>query len=123
MNARTHSYRNRSLSASSVRHSLSDINTITTRELNGRTARILDAMENGENFDLRRNGKALGYLTHTPPPPESKPEWKAHFEWLRIQQATGDGCAWNRSIGRTPFNKPRASQAGLRELCAPAVTI
>ena len=65
--------------------------TITTRELNRRTARILDAVENGESFELRRNGKAVGYLTQTPPPPESKPDWKAHFEWLRKQKTKGGG--------------------------------
>jgi antitoxin (DNA-binding transcriptional repressor) of toxin-antitoxin stability system len=59
--------------------------TISMRELNRRTARILDSVENGETYELRRNGKSVGYLTRMPPPPERKPDWKAHFEWLRKQ--------------------------------------
>ncbi|MCW5556757.1 MAG: hypothetical protein KIT22_02775 [Verrucomicrobiae bacterium] len=59
--------------------------TLTTRELNQRTARILDAVEQGATFELRRNGKAIGYLTRTPPAPERKPDWAAHFAWLRRQ--------------------------------------
>ena len=59
--------------------------TITMRDLNRRTAKVLDAVEHGENFELRRNGKPVAYLTRTPPPPERKPDWKAHFEWLRKQ--------------------------------------
>jgi hypothetical protein len=35
---------------------------------------------------LRRNGKAIGFLTHTAPPPEPKPDWEAHFVWLRRQK-------------------------------------
>ena len=58
---------------------------LTMRDLNRRTAKVLDAVEHGETFELRRNGKAVAYLTRTPPPPDQKPDWKAHFEWLRKQ--------------------------------------
>lgn len=64
--------------------------TLTTRELSRKTASVLDALERGVTFELRRNGKAVGYLTQTPPPPDHKPDWKAHFEWLRKQPATND---------------------------------
>ena len=53
------------------------------RDLNRRTAAVLDALERGESFEVRRNGKAVGYLTALPPQPERRPDWKAHFEWLR----------------------------------------
>jgi len=59
--------------------------TVTQRELNRRTAGVLDALERGETFELRRNGKTVGYLTHTAPHAERKPDWKSHFEWLRKQ--------------------------------------
>jgi antitoxin (DNA-binding transcriptional repressor) of toxin-antitoxin stability system len=65
--------------------------TISMRELNRQTARILDAVESGQTFELRRNGKPVGYLSHTLPPPERKPDWNAHFEWLRKQKAKGGG--------------------------------
>jgi antitoxin (DNA-binding transcriptional repressor) of toxin-antitoxin stability system len=68
-----------------VRHTMSDMKAISMRELNRRTAGILDAVENGEAFELRRNGKVVGYLSSAPPPPEGKPDWKAHFQWLRKQ--------------------------------------
>ena len=64
---------------------MSDMKTLTMRDLNRKTASVLDALERGETFELHRNGKAIGYLTHTAPPPERKPNWKAHFEWLRRQ--------------------------------------
>jgi len=68
-----------------VRHILSDMKTLTMRDLNRKTASVLDAVERGESFELHRKGKAVGYLTHTAPPPERKPDWKAHFAWLRRQ--------------------------------------
>lgn len=55
------------------------------RELNRKTATVMDAVERGETFELQRNGKAIGYLTHTAPPPERKPDWKAHLDWLKRQ--------------------------------------
>lgn len=70
---------------------MSDMKTISMRELNRRTARVLDAVESGETFELRRSGKLIGYLSHALPPPEHKPDWKAHFEWLRRQKAKGGG--------------------------------
>ena len=39
----------------------------------------------GETFELYRNGRAIGYLAHTAPLVERKPDWKGHFEWLRRQ--------------------------------------
>jgi antitoxin (DNA-binding transcriptional repressor) of toxin-antitoxin stability system len=59
--------------------------TLTTRDLNRRTASVLDALEKGESFEVRRNGRAVGYLTQTAPAPERKPNWKEHFAWLRRQ--------------------------------------
>ena len=59
--------------------------TLTTRDLNRRTASVLDALERGESFEVRRNGHAVGYLTQTPPAPDRKPDWKEHFAWLRRQ--------------------------------------
>ena len=64
---------------------MSDMKTLTMRDLNRKTASVLDALERGETFELHRNGKAVGYLTQTAPPPERKPDWKAHFEWRRRQ--------------------------------------
>jgi antitoxin (DNA-binding transcriptional repressor) of toxin-antitoxin stability system len=58
---------------------------LTMRELNRKTASVLDAVERGETFELQRNGKAIGYLTHTAPPPERKPDWGAHLDWLKRQ--------------------------------------
>jgi len=65
--------------------------TLTMRDLNRRTAKVLDAVEQGETFEVRRNGRAIGYLTQTPPAPERKPNWKAHFAWLRKQRSKGGG--------------------------------
>ena len=79
------------LSEPAVRHSMSDMKTLTMRDLNRKTASVLDALERGETFELHRNGRAVGYLTQTPPPPERKPDWKAHFEWLRKQKHKGGG--------------------------------
>ena len=61
------------------------------RELNRKTASVLDELERGETFELHRNGRAVGYLTHTAPPPDRKPNWKAHFDWLRKQKEKGGG--------------------------------
>ena len=60
--------------------------TLTVRDLNRNTASVLDALERGEAFEVRRSGRTVGYLTQTPPPPERKPNWKAHFDWLRQQK-------------------------------------
>jgi antitoxin (DNA-binding transcriptional repressor) of toxin-antitoxin stability system len=68
---------------------LSDMKQLSMRELNRRTAAVLDALERGESFEVRRNGKAVGYLTALPPQPERKPDWKAHFAWLRKQSKAG----------------------------------
>ena len=65
--------------------------TLTMRDLNRKTATVLDALERGETFELRRNGKAVGYLTHTPPEPERKPDWRRHFDWLTKQKVKGGG--------------------------------
>lgn len=68
-----------------------DMKTLTMRDLNRRTASVLDALEQGESFEVHRKGKAVGYLTRTPPPPERKPDWKAHFDWLSRQKHKGGG--------------------------------
>jgi antitoxin (DNA-binding transcriptional repressor) of toxin-antitoxin stability system len=64
--------------------------TLTVRELNRETARVINAVQRGECFELRRNGKVVGYLTRIPPAPERKPDWKAHFDWLRKQADNAD---------------------------------
>lgn len=79
------------LPARGVRHTLSDMKTLTMRDLNRKTASVLDALERGETFELRRNGKTVGYLTHTAPPPEQRPDWQAHFDWLGKQKRKGGG--------------------------------
>jgi antitoxin (DNA-binding transcriptional repressor) of toxin-antitoxin stability system len=68
---------------------MSDMKILTMRELNRKTAGVLDAVERGESFELRRNGRAVGYITRTPPPPHRRPDWNSHFDWLR-QKATKD---------------------------------
>jgi antitoxin (DNA-binding transcriptional repressor) of toxin-antitoxin stability system len=67
-----------------------DMKALTMRELNRKTARVLDAVERGESFELRRKGRAVGYITRTPPSPQRKPDWKAHFNWLRKKAGRGD---------------------------------
>lgn len=59
--------------------------TLMMRDLSRKTASVLDALERGESFEVHRNGKAVGYLTHTAPSPERKPDWTTHFQWLRRQ--------------------------------------
>jgi antitoxin (DNA-binding transcriptional repressor) of toxin-antitoxin stability system len=39
---------------------MSDMKMLTMRELNRKTASVLDAVERGETFELRRNGRAVG---------------------------------------------------------------
>ena len=63
---------------------------LTMRELNRKTASVLDAVERGESFELRRNGRAIGYLTRTSPSPQRRPDWKAHFDWLRKEATKHD---------------------------------
>jgi len=69
---------------------MSDMKMLTMRELNRRTASVLDAVERGETFELRRNGRAVGYITPTPPTPQRRPDWKSHFDWLRAQKNKSD---------------------------------
>lgn len=70
---------------------MSDMKVLTMRDLNRNTASVLDALERGDTFELHRNGRAVGFLTQKPPPPECKPDWKAHFEWLKKQKQAGGG--------------------------------
>lgn len=70
---------------------LSDMKTVTMRDLNRKTATVLDAVERGESFELRRNGRAVAYLTPAPPALERTPDWGAHFDWLAKQGAKGGG--------------------------------
>lgn len=69
---------------------MSDMKVLTMRELNRKTASVLDAVERGESFELRRSGRAVGYITRTPPTPQRSPDWKAHFNWLRKQSSKDD---------------------------------
>lgn len=62
---------------------MSDMKKLTTRELKRKIACALDAFERGESSELLRNGKAVGNLTHTAPPPERKPAWIAHLDWMK----------------------------------------
>ena len=67
-----------------------DMKVLTMRELNRKTASVLDAVERGESFELRRNGRAVGYITRRPPTRQRKPDWKAHFDWLRNKATSHD---------------------------------
>jgi antitoxin (DNA-binding transcriptional repressor) of toxin-antitoxin stability system len=64
--------------------------TLTMRGLNRKTASVLDEVERGEVFELRRNGRTVGYITQSPPMSRRKPDWKAHFNWLRNQSVKTD---------------------------------
>lgn len=66
--------------------------TITTRELNRKTADVLRAVERGETFELLRHDKAIGYLTHTLPAKEHRPNWEVHFGWLKKQKVGGSAA-------------------------------
>ena len=67
-----------------------DMKTLTMRELNRSTATVLDAVERGQVFELRRNGKVVGYITQKRPVSLRQPDWKAHFDWLRSQTTKND---------------------------------
>jgi antitoxin (DNA-binding transcriptional repressor) of toxin-antitoxin stability system len=69
---------------------MSDMKVLTMRELNRKTASVLDAVERGETFELRRKGKSVGFITRTPPTPQRRPDWKSHFDWLRCQTVRAD---------------------------------
>jgi antitoxin (DNA-binding transcriptional repressor) of toxin-antitoxin stability system len=85
---------------------MSGMKIVTVRDLNRNTASVLDAVEQGQTFELRRNGKAVGYITRTPPTAERQPDWKAHFDWLRKRPAPkGPGI-----LGE--FEDERRRQAG-----------
>ena len=102
-----------SLRETTVRRIVSDMKTLTMRELNRKTAGVLDALERGETFELRRNGRAVGYLTQTPPLPERKPDWTAHFEWLKQQRGKGGGFVEELEEDR---RRLRAREAAMEEL-------
>jgi antitoxin (DNA-binding transcriptional repressor) of toxin-antitoxin stability system len=84
---------------------MSDMKMLTMRDLNRKTACVLDAVERGETFELRRNGRAIGYITRTPPSPERRPDWKSHFDWLRKQAKQTDAATL------TEFEQERRRQA------------
>ena len=71
---------------------MSDMKRLTMRDLNRRTATVLDAVEQGETFELRRHGKAIGYITRHAPALQPKPDWKAHFDWLKRQNTKNDAA-------------------------------
>lgn len=62
---------------------MSDMKLLTMRDLNRKTASVMDALERGETFEIHRNGKVVGYLTRTAPPLERKPDWTTHVDWLK----------------------------------------
>ncbi|MCB1125421.1 MAG: hypothetical protein KDM81_02920 [Verrucomicrobiae bacterium] len=64
---------------------------LTMRDLNRRTAEVLDAIEHGETFELRRRGRAVGYLVGTLPSTEQSAGWESHFEWLTRQRESDGG--------------------------------
>lgn len=68
---------------------MSDMKTLSMRDLNRKTAVVLDALQQGESFEVRRNGKAVGYLTPVLPTQKPKTGWKAHFDWLQKQKRKG----------------------------------
>ena len=72
---------------------MSDMKLLTTQDLNRRRDELLDAIERGETFELRRTGRAVGYLVGTPAAPECQPGWDSHFEWLAEQGAESSGLA------------------------------
>ena len=74
---------------------MSDMKTLTMRDLNRKTVSVLDAVECGEAFELRPNGEAVGCITQTPPSPQGKPDWKTHFDWLRKQSRKTDAGILN----------------------------
>ncbi len=86
--------------------------TLTMRDLNRKTATVLDALERGETFELRRNGKAIGYLTPTPPEPERRPDWRTHFDWLKKQKVKGGGFVEELNEDR---RRQRAREAALEQ--------
>lgn len=63
---------------------------LSVHELKRRMAGVLDSVERGESFELRRNGRTVGYITSTPPVARSRPDWKAHFDWLRSKATKND---------------------------------
>jgi antitoxin (DNA-binding transcriptional repressor) of toxin-antitoxin stability system len=63
---------------------------ISVRDLNRKTADVVDALERGETFEIHRKGRAVGYLTKTPPMVQHKADWNTHFEWLKRQSAKHD---------------------------------
>jgi antitoxin (DNA-binding transcriptional repressor) of toxin-antitoxin stability system len=83
-------YEKQSLPQAVVRLTLSDMKMLTVRDLNRKTASVLDAVERGETFELRRHGRAVGYITRTAPSHQRKPDWKTHFDWLRKQATKND---------------------------------
>jgi antitoxin (DNA-binding transcriptional repressor) of toxin-antitoxin stability system len=101
----TNSSSNNSLPKTVVRLIMSDMKMLTMRDLNRKTASVLDAVERGETFELRRNGRAVGYITQTPPSPGRRPDWKNHFDWLRNQATQTDVATI------TEFEQERRQQA------------
>lgn len=89
---------------------MSDMKTLNVRDLNRNTASVLDALERGDSFELRRNGRTIGYLTRNPPGPEQKPDWNSHFAWLSQQRERaggfGEALAEERRRARGLGEKP-----------------
>src|SRR5947208_6065612 len=69
---------------------MSDMKTLTMCDLRPKTASVLDVVERGETFELRRRGRSVGYITRTPPSRQRKRDWKTHFDWLRKQATKTD---------------------------------
>ena len=76
--------------------------TITMTRLNQSTAEVLDALEQGESFQLVRKGRTVGYLTPSlpvalPARADRMADWEEHFAWVRrrppIAPTAGDRSA------------------------------
>jgi antitoxin (DNA-binding transcriptional repressor) of toxin-antitoxin stability system len=85
---------------------------LTMRALNRQTANVLDAVERGETFELRRSGRAVGYITRTPPTSQRKPAWKAHFDWLRKQATKSDAAVLREFEGERRRHAARERALG-----------
>ena len=84
---------------------LPDMKRPTMPQMNRKTARVPRAVQQGD-VGLGRHGKAIGSITRDPPSPQRKPDWKAHFDWLKKQNTKNDAAIL------AEFEEERRRQAG-----------